>query len=125
MRGIRIGEASHPGPPGVMHLYGDEDRHTDVLLEEQMAESIDLATQMVELFGDDENTQETTGGGTHTELFHVGPDVVMMSETEAFPPEAIISPFPPPYVDEAPPLCGEQGGIFDSLTKLNRHMEII
>ena len=96
-----------------MHLYGDEDRHTDVLLEEQMAESIDLATQMVELFGDDENTQETTGGGTPTESFHVGPDVVMMSETEALPPEAIISPPSPPYVDEAPPLCGEQGGIFE------------
>ena len=43
MRGIRIGETSHPGPPGVMHLYGDEDGDIDVLLDD----SIVMATQVV------------------------------------------------------------------------------
>ena len=43
-RGIRIGEASHPGPAGSMQLYGDEEDLDDLL-----SGSIEMATRMVEL----------------------------------------------------------------------------
>ena len=90
-----------------MYAYCEED------LDEQMAASIDLATQIVELLGDEDDTQETSEGGTPTRSFHLGPEVEMISQTGTLSHEAIIPPPPPPYVDEAPPLCGEGGGIFE------------
>ena len=44
LRGIRIGEASHPGPAVSMQLYGDEEDLDDLL-----SGSIEMATRMVEL----------------------------------------------------------------------------
>ena len=92
MRGWRIGEASHLGPP---------------------------ARREVDL---DEDTQDTIGGSTPTTDYHVGPDMEMLSQLEmheiratlddlfgeevhdAAPEELLVVPPPPPVFDQRPPL---------------------
>ena len=76
LRGIRIGEASHPGPPRSMQLYAEEED-----LENALHDSIELATQTVQSLiahgdglGDhmDDSTQRASANSPDATLY-VGP----------------------------------------------------
>ena len=74
-RGICVGEASHPGPPGGMYAYADEDQHMDDMLQD----SITMASQVVEILDareeeadNDVATLPGTGGSINATLY-VGP----------------------------------------------------
>ena len=110
LRGIRIGEASHPGPAGSMQLYGDEEDLDDLL-----CGSIEMATRMVELVDEgirNDTLPPTPFGPTALSPHHpvdvefvVPPtaiDVEDLSDVVSEEPPVILPP--PPVLDQQPSL---------------------